>query len=152
PRVRRLARGSGAAVMRASRSKSGGLLAAAAGARIPGVELSAASDAHAADSLARSARAVIAAAGVLGRAGEGGLSGLPADLGADEPMLASRAVRIRAAIDGFLETDVAPGDSVRARATLGRVVPALPGPAAVVATRVDGLIVEAAGAGPVRAG
>ncbi|HMF41746.1 MAG TPA: RimK/LysX family protein [Polyangia bacterium] len=149
PRVRRLARGSGATVMVAARSKAGGLLAAAAAAQIPGVELSASGDTRAADSLARAARAVIAAAGVLGRAGEGVL---PADLGADEPMVASRAMRIRAPIDGFLETDVAPGDSVRARATLGRVVPSLPGPPAVVATRVDGLVVEAAGAGPVRAG
>ena len=32
------------------------------------------------------------------------------------------------------------------------MVPALPGPAAVIATGVDGLIVEAAGPGPVRAG
>ena len=54
-RVRRLARGSGAAVMLAA-SKSGGLLAAAAAARIPGVELSAAGDTGAADSLARAAR------------------------------------------------------------------------------------------------
>jgi predicted deacylase len=149
PRVRRLARGSGAAVMMAAPSKGHGLLAAASSAGIPGVALSAAGDTRAADSLARAARAVIGAAGVLGRAGEGGL---PPDLGADEPAPANRELRVRAAIDGFLETDVAPGDTVRARAALGRVVPALPGPPSIVATRTDGLVIEAAGAGPVRAG
>jgi predicted deacylase len=148
PRVRRLARGSGAAAMFAARSQAHGLLAAAATARIPGVLLSAAGDTRTADSLARAARAVIAAAGVLGRTGEG----LPADGGAERPAVATRAVRVRAAIDGFLETDLQPGDTVHARSSLGRVVPALPGPPAVVAGRVDGLVVEAAQAGPVRAG
>jgi predicted deacylase len=149
PRVRRLARGSGATAMFAATGPSHGLLAAAAGASVPAVELSASGDAHAADSLAQAARAVIAAAGVLGRAGEGAP---PIDLGADEPMLAAREQRVRAAIDGFLETEVAPGETVRARAPLGRVVPALPGPPSITATRVDGLVVEAAAPGPVRAG
>src|SRR5262245_26387631 len=46
PRVRRLARGSGAAAMFPAPPRSYGLLAAAAAARIPGVQLSAAGDAH----------------------------------------------------------------------------------------------------------
>ena len=41
---------------------------------------------------------------------------------------------------------------MQARAPLGRVVPTLPGPPSIVAARVDGLVVEAARAGPVRAG
>src|SRR6185369_10251159 len=40
----------------------------------------------------------------------------------------------------------------QARGALGRVVPLLPGPAAVLTTRGDGLVVEAARPGPVRAG
>ncbi|HXU05474.1 MAG TPA: RimK/LysX family protein, partial [Polyangia bacterium] len=148
PRVRRLARGSGAAAMFTAPGKKYGLLAAAASARIPGVQLSAAGDAQTADGLARAARAVIASAGVLARGGEG----MPPDAGIDDPAIATRVVRILAAIDGFLETDVAPGDMVQARAPLGRVVPALPGPASAVAGRVDGLVVEAARPGPVRAG
>ena len=147
PRVRRLARGSGAAAMFPVPPRSSSLLASAAAARIPGVQLSAAGDARAADNLARAARAVIAAAGVLGRAGEG-----PADSNGEDPAQAARPLRIRAAIDGFLETDVAPGDTVPARAQLGRVVPTLPGPPAILATRVNGLVVEAARPGPVRAG
>ena len=149
PRVRRLARGSGAAAMFPAPAKSYGLLAAAGAVRIPGVQLSAAGDARTADSLARAARGVIAAAGVLARAGEGGL---PPDAASDEPPVATRAVRVRAPIDGFLETEVAPGDTVLARAPLGRVVPTLPGPPSMVVTRVDGVLVEAAAAGPVRAG
>jgi len=148
PRVRRLARGSGAAAMFAAPAKSRGLLAAAAAASVPGVRLSAGGDTRAADGLARAARAVIAAAGVLGRAGEG----LPADTSAAHPAVATRALRVHAAIDGFLETDLAPGDTVQARSPLGRVVPTLPGPPSVVTTRVDGLVVEAARVGPVRAG
>jgi predicted deacylase len=147
PRVRRLARGSGATAMLPAATKSHALLAAAAAARIPGVQLSAAGDARTADSLARAARAVIAAAGVLGRA-----EGVPADAGADDPATATRQLHVVAPSDGFLETDVMPGDTMRARAPLGRVVPTLPGPAAVVSTRVDGLVVEAARPGPVRAG
>ena len=148
PRVRRLARGSGATAMFPARPKSHGLLAAAAAARIPGVQLSAAGEGQAAEGLARAARAVIAAAGVLARAGEG----LPPDTVADTAPVASRPLRVSAAIDGFLETDVAPGDVVQARGALGRVVPLLPGPAAVLTTRADGLVVEAARPGPVRAG
>lgn len=152
PRVRRLARGSGAAVMFATSGKSQGLLAAAAAASVPGIQLSAAGDARTAESLARAARAVIAAAGVLGRSGEAGLAtALPADP-SDEPMTSSREVRVRAAIDGFFETDVAPGETAQARSPLGRVVPTLPGPPAIAATRIDGLVVEAARPGPVRAG
>jgi predicted deacylase len=149
PRVRRLAQGSGAAAMFVAPARSYGLLAAAADARIPGVQLAAAGDTRTADSLARAARAVIVAAGVLARAGEGGL---PPDAGSEEPALAARALRVRSPIDGFLETEIAPGDTVQARAPLGRVVPILPGPPSVVATRADGVVVEAAGAGPVRAG
>ena len=147
PRVRRLARGSGATAMFAVPPKAHPLLAAAAAARIPGVQLSAAGDAQTADSLARAARGVIAAAGVLARIGDG-----PAEAGADEPAVAARVLRVQAAIDGFLETDDSPGDTVRARAALGRVVPALPGPPSVLSTRADGLVIEAARPGPVRAG
>src|SRR6476620_12182611 len=136
PRVRRLARGSGATAMFAVPPKAHPLLAAAAAARIPGVQLSAAGDAQTADSLARAARGVIAAAGVLARIGDG-----PAAAGADEPAVAARVLRVQAAIDGFLETDVSPGDTVRARAALGRVVPALPGPPSVLSTRADGLVI-----------
>jgi hypothetical protein len=148
PRVRRLAQGSGATAMFAAPGRAHGLLAAAAAARIPGVQLSAAGDPQTADALARAARAVIAAAGVLARPGEGGA----AESASDEPPLASRVLRLEAAIDGFFETDVAPGDTIQARAPLGRVVPTLPGPAAIVATRADGLVIEAARSGPVRAG
>ena len=148
PRVRRLARGSGAVAMFAAPAKSPGMLAAAAAASVPGVRLSAAGDTRTADGLARAARAVIAAAGVLGRAGEG----VPADTSATRSPVVTRALRIHAAIDGFLETDLAPGDTVQARSPLGRVVPTLPGPPSIVTTRVDGLVVEAARAGPVRAG
>ena len=52
----------------------------------------------------------------------------------------------------ILETDVTPGDTVPARAQLGRVVPTLPGPPSIVATRMNALVVEAARPGPVRAG
>src|SRR5262245_1973615 len=58
PRVRRLALGSGAAAMFPAPEKSSSLLAAAAAAHVPGVQLSAAGDTRAADSLARAARAV----------------------------------------------------------------------------------------------
>ena len=95
----------------------------------------------------RAARAVIVAAGVLARTGEG-----PTEGGTEEPAAVSRVLRIEAAIDGFFETDVAPGDIVRGRSALGRVVPALPGPPAIVATRADGLVIEAARSGPVREG
>ena len=146
PRVRRLARESGATAMFAA-EKTHGLLAAAAAARIPGVQLSASGDAHTADNLVRAARAVIAAAGVLARTGDG-----PTERGTEEPAVASRVLRIEATIDGFFETDVGPGDIVRGRSALGRVVPALPGPPAVVSTRADGLVVEAARPGPIRKG
>ena len=149
PRVRRLARGSGATAMFAAPGQPHGLLAAAAAARIPCVQLSAAGDARTADSLTRATRAVIAAAGVLGRAGDGGL--LP-DAASEEPVTAARKVRVRAPIDGFLETELGPGDTVQARAPIGRVVPTLPGPPSIVAARANALVVEAAGAGPVRAG
>jgi predicted deacylase len=149
PRVRRLARGSGATVMFPAPGKPHGLLAAAAAARIPCVQLSAAGDTRAADGLVRATRAVIAAAGVLGRAGDGGL---PPDASTEEPASATRGLRVRTPIDGFLETELAPGDTVQARAPLGRVVPTLPGPPAIVAARANALIVEAAAPGPVRAG
>jgi len=148
PRVRRLASGSGAIAMLPASAKSHAVLAAAAAARIPGVQLSAAGDARTAETLALAARAVIAAAGVLARGGDG----VPADAGADDPAVATRQLRVAAPIDGFLETEVSPGDTVRARAPLGRVVPTLPGPPSVVTTRVDGLVVESARPGPVRAG
>jgi predicted deacylase len=146
PRVRRLARESGATAMFPASPKTHGLLAAATSARIPCVQLSAAGDPPVADSLVRAARAVIATAGVLARAGDGN------DVGNEEPVVPSRVVRVPAAIDGFFETDIGPSDLARARTELGRVVPILPGPPATLSTRADGLVVEVARPGPVRAG
>jgi hypothetical protein len=134
--------------MFAAPAKSRGLLAAAAAASVPGVRLSAAGDARAADGLARAARAVIAAAGVLGRAGEG----VPADTSAAHPAVATRALRFTPRSTASWRPTSRPATPVQARSPLGRVVPTLPGPPSIVATRVDGLVVEAARAGPVSAG
>ena len=155
PRVRRLARQSGAVAILPSPAKSYDLLGAAAAAGVPGLELSASAlpDADAvSDALAQAARATMAAAGVLGKASER-LAAPAADAEVGEgPVVAIRPVRVRADSDGFLETDVVPGVVTRARAALGRVVPALPGPPAPVLASIDGLVIEASPAGPVRAG
>jgi predicted deacylase len=159
PRVRRLARLSGAVAMLPSPAKSHDLLAAAATAGIPGIELSASAMPDAAavsEALAHAARATLAAVGVLGKAAERTSSGAPAaEADADagvRPVVAIRPVRVRAEGDGFLETDVPPGTMMRARASLGRVLPLLPGPAAPVLAPIEGLVIEASPPGPVRAG
>jgi len=155
PRVRRLARQSGAIAILPSPAKSYDLLGAAAAAGVPGLELSASAlpDADAvSDALAQAARATMAAAGVLGKASER-LAAPAADAEVGEgPVVAIRPVRVRADSDGFLETDVVPGVVTRARAALGRIVPALPGPPSPVLASIDGLVIEASPAGPVRAG
>jgi hypothetical protein len=155
PRVRRLARQSGAVAILPSPAKSHDLLAAGAAAGVPGLELSAAAlpDADGvSDALAEAARATMAAVGVLGKGSER----LPAPAADAEPgagpVVAIRPVRVRADSDGFLETDVVPGAVLRARAALGRVVPALPGPSSPVLASTDGLVIEASPPGPVRAG
>jgi hypothetical protein len=71
---------------------------------------------------------------------------------AEEPLLADRAVLVRAEADGMLEAPLAPGTPVRSRALLGRIAPLLPGPSRPVPAPIDGLILEAAPAGPVRRG
>ena len=146
PRVRRLARQSGAVAILPSPAKSHDLLAAAAAAGVPGLELSASAlpDADAvSDALAQAARATMAAVGVLGKASER-LPAPAADAEVGEgPVVAIRPVRVRADSDGFLETDVVPGTVTRARAALGRVVPALPGPPSPVLASIDGLVIEA---------
>ena len=155
PRVRRLARQSGAIAILPSPERAHDLLAAAAAAGVPALELSASAlpDADAvADALAQAARATMAAVGVLGKASER-LPAPAADAEAGEgPVVAVRPVRVRADRDGFLETEAAPGTVARARAALGRVVPALPGAAAPVLAPIDGLVIEASPPGPVRAG
>jgi predicted deacylase len=157
PRVRRLAMQSGAAALLPARA-GGDLLAAAAAAQVVAVELSAAGasvDAAAAEPLVRSARALLAALGVLGAddrpsvGGEGG--GWPAS-SLRVPHGSARAVRVRAPTDGFLEATAAPGSPVRARALLGRVEPVLPGPPATLVAPLGGIVIEAAASGFVRAG
>ncbi len=150
PRVRRLAVGSGAAALLDTAPPLHGLLAAAAATGVPGLELAAEAgpDHDESAALAGAARAVLAAVGVLARgAGEG--TGATRD---DEAVVSTRIVRVRAPSDGFLEAPIAPGSTVRARAPLGRVVPLLPGAPVVVAAAGEGLVLEAAAAGPVRAG
>ena len=150
PRVRRLARGSGATAMFAAPPKSHGLLAAAAAARIPGRP-----------AVRRRRRADGRQPGAGGPRGDrrGRRARRGPERAADRraaprsrpPWRAS--LRVEAAIDGFLETDVAPGDIVQARVPRSAGwCRALPGPPAIVATRADGLVVEAARPGPVRAG
>ena len=155
PRVRRLARQSGAVAILPSPEKAHDLLGAAAAAGVPGLELSASalSDGDAvSDALAQAARATMAAVGVLGKASER-LPAPAADAEAGEgPVVAIRPVRVRAASDGFLETETVPGTVARARAALGSVVPALPGPSSPVLASIDGLVIEASPPGPVRAG
>jgi len=151
PRVHRLATRSGAAALLPAALPAGSLLAAAAAAKVVAVELSAAGaayDADAAEPLVRAARALLTGMGVLPP---------PEGRGAPEGRRAparvpARALRIRAPADGFLEAPVAPGSAVRARGLLGRFEPPLPGPATALVAPRSGLVIEAAAAGPVRAG
>jgi predicted deacylase len=158
PRVRRLALQSGAAALLPARA-GGDLLAAARAAEVVAVELSAAGasvDAAAAEPLVRATRALLSALGVLA------VKELP-DVGAaavGRPALgpspgsraSERAVRVRAPSDGFLEAPAEPGGAVRARDPLGRIEPVLPGPPVSVVAPIGGIVIEAAGAGFVRAG
>ncbi|HVY37970.1 MAG TPA: RimK/LysX family protein, partial [Polyangia bacterium] len=61
-------------------------------------------------------------------------------------------VRVRAPRDGHLETVAPAGNLVRPREALARLEPMLPGPAAVIVAPVGGMVIEAAPAGPIRAG
>jgi predicted deacylase len=151
PRVHRLALRSGAAALLPASLPPGSLLAAAAAAKVVAVELTAAgagSDADAAEPLVRAARALLTGMGVLappdGRAAP--------DARRIPSRVPARALRVRAPADGFLEAPVAPGSAVRARGLLGRFEPALPGPATALVAPRPGLVIEAAPAGPVRAG
>ncbi len=161
PRVRRLAMQSGAAALLPARP-GGDLLTAAGAAQVVAIELSAAGasvDAAAAEPLVRSSRALLSALGVLGahdapEAAQGG--GWPASpqllRGSGGAGVPARAVRVRAPSDGFLEAPVEAGSAVRARALLGRVEPALPGPPVTVVAPIGGMVIEAAAAGFVRGG
>ena len=112
--------------------KTHGLLAAAASARIPGVQLSAGGDAQTADNLVRAARAVIVAAGVLARTGEG-----PTEGGTEEPVAgrASCASR-RPSTDSSRPTSRPATSSGGVPRSVGWC-PLCPAPA-IVATRADG--------------
>ena len=99
------------------------------------------------------ARSALAALGLLAKAGGDGPPAPREVRERDEDALLSAGiVRVRAPADGFLEAPIVPGTTVRARATLGRVVPLLPGAPAVIGSEVAGLVLEAAPPGPVRAG
>ncbi len=167
PRVRRLALQSGARVILAATPRPGELLAAATAAHVIGLELVAAEGGTAegetaegetaegetvdrpvvstVHSLAQAARASLAALGVLPTP-PGPSPAIPL------PAVAARTLRVRAPADGFLEPSVVPGGAVRARAVLGRLSPLLPGVAAPLVTPADGMVIEVAPPGPVRAG
>ncbi len=154
PRVRRLALLSGAAALLPAPLTPGSLLAAAAAVQVVAVELTAAGaapDGKAAEPLVRSARALLAGLGVLG-SDDGRGDGASQDGRRISARLPARALRVAAPADGFLEAPVAPGSAVRARGLLGRLEPALPGPATPLVAPRSGLVIEAAAAGPVRAG
>ena len=152
--------GCGVSALLAATPAPGGLVAAAAGAGVPGIELShegaegAGGDGDAAAGLVGAARSALAALGLLAR--EGGDAPAPPrevrEARDEDAVVSTGIVRVRAPADGFLEAPIAPGTMVRARATLGRVVPLLPGAPAVIASEVAGLVLEAAPPGPVRKG
>jgi predicted deacylase len=154
PRVRRLALQSGAAALLPAPLRPGSLLAAAAAVQVVAVELTAAGaapDGNAAEPLVRSARALLAGLGVLGPDEARGEAAV-LDGRRTSARLPARVLRVVAPADGFLEAPVAPGSAVRARGVLGRFEPALPGPATALVAPRPGLVIEAAAAGPVRAG
>jgi predicted deacylase len=154
PRVRRLALGSGAVAALSGKPQAGGLLAAAAEAQVAGLALSASGardDGAAGEPLAEAVRRLLGGLGML-IAGEATGPGAQRALRPSVPVVSTRAVRVRAPADGFLEAPVAPGAVVRGRAVLGRVAPALPGRAATIAAPVAGVVIEASAPGPVRAG
>ena len=145
PRVRRLARSSGAVADppvagEIVRPACGGGRARSRGSSCPPP------GARAADALAQAARATMAAAGVLGRAGRG----CPPTPSAARSRWSRRGCA-RARRDRRLPGDgLAPGRCRRAR-RWGAWCRAA-GPALARAGMVDGLVVEASPAGPVRAG
>jgi len=150
PRVKRLALASGAAVVLPAPARSRGLLGAAAGARIPAVELCAEGEGGeaAGERLARAARAALASFGTFGKeAGEPGASN-----GAGPAVVVDPPLRVAAPADGFLEGPVAAGVRVRARAALGQLAPLLPGALVKLEAPADGLVIEAAAPGPARRG
>jgi len=150
PRVKRLALASGAAVVLPAPARSRGLLGAAAGARIPAVELCAEGEGGeaAGERLARAARAALASFGTFGKeAGEPGASN-----GAGPAVVVVPPLRVAAPADGFLEGPVAAGVRVRARAALGQLAPLLPGALVKLEAPADGLVIEAAAPGPARRG
>ena len=170
PRVRRLAVQTGAEAVLATSAKARGLLAAAAAAGIPCVELVAEGgpdDERAPIELARAARSSLAVLGILGkpegdangvaasvhgtpRVGAGAPAALP--LLPSSPIVTEAPVRVRSPADGFLAAPVGPGTRVRAGAPLGRLVSTLPAPHATIAAPIRGLVIEAAPPGPVRLG
>jgi predicted deacylase len=157
PRVKRLALGSGAVAVVAPPAKPGGLLAAAAAAQIPVLELSAegeAGDPAPVAALARATRAALDALGLFGKdPGDAGRApGVAAEPPATTPLVVERPVYLEAPGDGFLEAPAAPGTIARARAQLGLLAPGLPGSAVKLESPIDGLVIEAAAAGPVRSG
>jgi predicted deacylase len=154
PRVRRLALRSGAAALLPAPPTPGSLLGAAAAAQVVAVELAAAgaaSDVDAAEPLVRAARSLLAGLGVLAP-GDGSGGTRPRVGNRISARLPARALRVRAPADGFLEAPIAPGSAVRARGLLGRFEPTLPGPSTALLAPRRGLVIEAAAAGPVRAG
>ncbi len=154
PRVRRLALGSGAVAALSGKPRTGDLLAAAAEAQVAGLQLSASgprADAAAAEPLAEAVRRLLSGLGMLVGKPVVRLDSRHAAR-PSVPVVSARMVRVRAPADGFLEAPVEPGGVVRARAMLGRVAPVLPGRAAAIGAPTAGIVIEAAAAGPVRAG
>jgi predicted deacylase len=154
PQVKKMAVASGAVALFPEDGKSHGLLAAAAGARIRAVELSAEGSpgsAAAADSLARAASSVIEALGGLPRRAEHSPAAW-GTRGGDPPLSVVRPIRVLAMADGFLEAPIPPGTAVRAAAPLGRFVPSLPGPVVTVSAPSSALVLETAPPGPIRSG
>jgi predicted deacylase len=153
PQVKKMAVASGATALFPEPGKSQGLLAAAAGARVPAVELSAEGppgSAAAAESLARAASSVIEALGGLSKRAEPAAA--RSGRNGEAPLTVTRTERVLAVADGFLDAPIAPGTAVRAAAPLGRFAPALPGPIATVSSPSHALVLETAPPGPVRAG
>ncbi len=161
PQVKKLAVASGAIAIAAGSTKPGGLLGAAASARIPALALSAEGSpgsAATADALARAAASVIEALGGLPKRGEpqnATASAATTTAGRrrrEPPVSVDKPLRVLAMADGFLEAPAAPGTGVRASGALGRFLGSLPGPAVSVTAPVHGLVLETAAPGPVRAG
>jgi predicted deacylase len=155
PQVKKMAMGSGAVALLAQDGDRHGLLGAAAGARVPALELSAEGSPGsmgAAESLARAAMSVIEVLGGLPRHVQPAPAVARRAGSPEPPAVASKLVRVLAVADGFIEAPVAPGTSVRASAALGRFVPSLPGPVVTLSAPGNVLVLETAPPGPVRTG